>query len=121
MIESYSFGSMRVAGEDHGKDLIVFAPGVAGPEETIRGRWWRREGHSLDPADLASLEEARPEVLVIGRGAYGRMEVPERTLAWLGSLGIEAVVPATTAEAVERYNELAAAGRRVAGAFHLTC
>ena len=121
MIEDFSFGRMRVAGEEHGKDLVVFAPGVRGPEEVVEGGWWRKEGHGLCPADLESVEEARPRVLVIGRGAYGRMAVPERTLAWLRGLEIETVACATTGEAVERYNALLAEGERVAGAFHLTC
>ncbi|MHC4472711.1 MAG: Mth938-like domain-containing protein [Planctomycetota bacterium] len=120
MIDGYRFGWMKVAGEEHGKDLIVFAPGVRGEEETVEGAWWRKEGHGLDPVDLAAVEAARPRVLVIGRGAHGRMVVPEKTLAWLRGLEIEAVV-CPTQEATERYNELLAKGERVAGAFHLTC
>ncbi|MHC4860119.1 MAG: MTH938/NDUFAF3 family protein, partial [Planctomycetota bacterium] len=80
MIDGYRFGWMKVAGEEHGKDLIVFAPGVRGEEETVEGAWWRKEGHGLDPVDLAAVEAARPRVLVIGRGAHGRMVVPEKTL-----------------------------------------
>ena len=120
MIEEYAFGRMTVAGEEHGKDLIVFGAGVRGEEEQAEGGWWRREGHGLHPEDLGSVREARP-VVVIGRGAYGRLEVPPATISWLEDLGIQVVLCATTAEAVERYNERAAAGDRVAGAFHLTC
>jgi hypothetical protein len=121
MIEGYRFGFMRVAGQDHGKDLIVFGPGVAGEEEKVEGDWWRLEGHSLSPSDLTSVKENAPEVLVIGPGAFGRMVVPEGTLAWLEKLEIETVVCATTKEAMKRYNELVKQGAKVAAAVHLTC
>jgi len=121
MIESYGFGRMRIAGEEHRKDLIAFAPGVGGDSERVEGGWWRKEGHSLHPEDLAAVEAARPRFLVVGRGAHGRMVVPEKTLAWLRGLRIEAVVCPDTPEGVRRYNELLAEGERVAGAFHLTC
>lgn len=121
MIEAYAFGRMRVGGEDHAKDLIVFAPASPDARERVLGGWWRREGHALHPADLDAVDEARPAVLVVGCGAYGRMRVPEETLAWLRERGVEPEVCATTPEAVDRYNALLAEGRRVAGAFHLTC
>lgn len=121
MIESHRFGHMRVAGENHGKDLVVFAPGVRGEAESVEGNWWREEGHSLCPADLAAVAAARPAVLVIGRGALGRMKVPEATLDWLRGLGIEPVVCRTTREAAKRYNALVAEGASVAAAVHLTC
>ena len=121
MIDGVRFGGMTVGGVEHGKDLIVFAPGVVSGEETCVGPWWREQGHSLSPADLSAVADASPEALVIGPGAYGRMKVPEGTLAWLRDRGIEPVVCPDTGEAARRYNELAEAGRRVAGAFHLTC
>ena len=121
MIESHRFGFMRVAGEDHGKDLVVFAPGVRDEAESVEGNWWRVEGHSLSPADLAAVEAARPAILVIGRGAFGRMRVPETTLEWLRGLGIEPLVCRTTKEAAKRYNALVEEGASVAAAVHLTC
>ena len=84
MIEEYRFGQMKVAGQVHRKDLLLFGPGILGKSETVEGDWWRREGHRLHPEDLDRVEEARPGVLVIGPGAYGRMAVPEETLNYVG-------------------------------------
>ena len=112
-IDAYAFGSMTVDGKTYRKDLVLL-PGA------VRADWWRQEGHSLSPADLGEVFAARPEVLVVGTGAFGAMDVPDETQAALEAAGI-ALVAEKTAEAVGRYNDLVAAGRRVAGAFHLTC
>jgi hypothetical protein len=121
MIDECRFGRMRVADEVHTKDLIAFAPGVRGGTECVLGRWVRKEGHSIAVDDLAAVADARPSVLVIGCGAYGRVQVPAATLGWLRARGIETEVCSNTAQAAARYNELSAEGRRGAGAFHLTC
>lgn len=112
-IDAYAFGSMTVGGKTRRRDLLLL------PDRVVDG-WWREEGHSLSRADLAEVFAARPDVLVVGTGAMGVMAVPEETRAALAAAGI-ALAADRTAEAVGRYNALAAAGRRVAGAFHLTC
>lgn len=112
-IDAYSFGRMVVDGKAYRKDLVLLP-------DALRSDWWREEGHSLSRADLGEVLAARPEVLVVGTGAFGAMDVPEETRAEVEAAGI-ALVAEKTAEAVGRYNDLAAAGRRIAGAFHLTC
>ena len=112
-IDSYAFGSMVVDGKTYTADLILLPDGV-------RANWWREEGHALSACDLQDVFAAGPETLVVGTGAYGAMQVPEATRQALDEAGIETIV-AKTGDAVERYNALAAQGRRVAGAFHLTC
>ncbi|KPJ74652.1 MAG: hypothetical protein AMS14_05095 [Planctomycetes bacterium DG_20] len=112
-IDSYAFGSMVVDGKAHTADLILLPDGV-------RPDWWREKGHSLSVGDLQDVFAAGPDVLVVGTGAYGVMTVPDATRRALDEAGIETVVE-KTGEAAERYNALLAEGRRVAGAFHLTC
>jgi len=104
---------MVVDGKAYREDLILLPDGV-------RGNWWRERGHSLSVADLAEVFEAAPEVLVVGTGAHEMMRVPEETRRAVEEAGIEIIVE-RTAEAARRYNTLATEGRRVAGAFHLTC
>ena len=88
--------------------------------EQVRADWWRDQGHVLKPADLSAVLEASPHVLVVGQGAYGRMEVPAATLAWLQEAGIEAVC-GKTPQAVEAYGERCKGSRKIAAALHLTC
>jgi hypothetical protein len=110
-IQKYEFGSIVIDGKTYTSDVIVFP-------DRVRDRWWRKEGHRLDVDDLEEVLEFRPEVLVVGTGYSGLMEVPEETLRYLEMKNIEVHV-APTREAVRIFNGLE--GRRVVGAFHLTC
>jgi hypothetical protein len=111
-IESYKFGQVTIDGEVYRKDVIIRKGDV------IRG-WRRKEGHSLDIEDLKAILDDRPEVLIIGQGAYGRMVVPDKTISQLKKIGIE-VIPLVTAEACEEFNRLSE-NRNVFAALHLTC
>ena len=66
-IEGYSFGRVLVDGEEHTKDVIVL------PNRVVGG-WWRRDGHSLVLEDLEEVLDELPERLILGTGAYGRMQ-----------------------------------------------
>lgn len=112
-IEAYSFGRMVVDGETYDRDLIIRPGGVLAD-------WWRKEGHKLQPTDIeAVLKEDDPAVLVVGTGKYGLMKVLPETVKLLRERGVELVAVRTDA-AVERFNALVQ-GKRVVGAFHLTC
>jgi len=111
-IEDYRFGRIKVDGEAYGKDLIIRPDGV-------NAGWWRSAGHSVTLDDLAVALEAKPEVLVIGQGTFGRMQVPAGTRSHLEAAGIE-VIAQPTGEACDTYNRLCGQ-RRVVAALHLTC
>ena len=112
MIESYSFGSIVIDGEQYTSDLKIIAGRVI-------PNWWRKDGHSLLEADAADILAAKPAVLIIGTGAYGVLKVPNPFKNLLESHGIE-LIAAPTEQAVERYNELSEI-KNVAAGFHLTC
>lgn len=111
-IDSYRFGRVVIDGDAHTKDVIIL------PDRVIAG-WWRREGHALHPEDLEAVIEAAPDVLVVGRGAYGRMEITQGARDTLAAAGIE-LVSENTEAACQRYNQLREE-RKAAAALHLTC
>lgn len=111
-VDSYRFGYIEIDGSQYENDVIVFP-------NRVRDNWWRKEGHVLNIEDLDEVFAARPETLVVGQGAYGRMSVPAQTRQAIEDAGIE-VISANTDEAVERYNEMREHGKIVA-ALHLTC
>ncbi|MEM3442621.1 MAG: Mth938-like domain-containing protein [Candidatus Bathyarchaeia archaeon] len=115
MIESYNFGEMVIKGKKYTSDVIVF------PERVIDG-WWRLEGHSLCLEDLKEVlsQDPKPELIVVGTGYYGFMKVPADVESALKSKGIN-VIAQPTGEACKTYNKLLNGGKRVVGAFHLTC
>jgi hypothetical protein len=110
-IEEYQFGRVVVDGTEHRRDVIVL------PGRIVSG-WRRGEGHSLVLDDLGDVLEELPERLVVGTGAYGRMEPDPEALEELRRRGVT-VEALPTAEAVRRYGELDPA--RTAAALHLTC
>jgi hypothetical protein len=110
-LEDYSFGRLSVDGSEQTRDLIVL------PDRVV-GDWWRREGHSLAMEDLDDVLDELPERLILGVGAYRRLQPDPEVIAELERRGT-AVECLPTDEAVRRYSELDE--RRTAAALHLTC
>ncbi len=112
-ISLYSFGKIVINGIEYTSDLIVF-------QNEIFPSWWRKEGHSLCIEDLVEVIKRDVEILVVGTGAYGKMRVPESLIEELKDKGIETYI-AETDKAVSLFNGFTEQGKKVAGAFHLTC
>jgi len=110
-LEDYRFGRVTVDGQEHSRDLIVL------PDRVVPN-WWRREGHSLTMEDLDAVLDELPARLVLGIGAYGRLQPNPAAIAELERRGIS-VECMPTAAAVQRYRELDE--HDTAAALHLTC
>ncbi len=112
-IDSYQFGKIAIDGVEYNSDLII----VSG---TVEPNWWRKEGHTVSVEDLKQIIAAKPDVLIVGCGAYGVMKIPEETRQALQQQDIK-LEALNTHNAVERFNELSGKGIAVAAALHLTC
>lgn len=110
LITDYRFGNIKINGESYSNDVILLG-------EEVRSNWWRDQGHSLSKKDLDAVIEYDPDVLIVGKGSSGRMSVPSYLSKQL-DMEIKAY---KTDQAVKRYNEMLKQGKKVAGAFHLTC
>ena len=111
-IDSYRFGQIVIDDQTYHKDVIIFP-------DRVQGGWWREAGHLLQPVDLTDVLAARPKVLVVGEGAYGRMDVAPETEQNLQAAHIE-LIALPTEQACQTYNRLRGRGNIVA-ALHLTC
>ncbi len=112
-IEKYSFGKMVIDGKVYTKDLKIFP-------DKVKENWWRKEGHLLLLEDIQDIIEYKPEVLIVGKGAYGLMKVDKEVEAKLKELGVE-LIATKSGKAAEKFNELSEKDKRVCAAFHLTC
>jgi len=111
-IESYQFGNITIGGKTYTSDVIIYP-------DRVDSSWWRKQGHRLSIEDLKGIMEAKPEVLVVGMGSPGLMQVPPETRDYIEARGIELVVEPTD-KAWKTYNRLKDS-RKVVAALHLTC
>ena len=112
MIESYSFGRMVISGNIYTSDLIIL-PG------RIHSSWWRKTGHRLCLEDLQEIQNQDFDVLIVGTGYMGVMEVDEEVIQHARSAGFEIIIEKTE-RAVDIFNTISAQKKTIA-AFHLTC
>ncbi len=114
-IEHYSFGRITIDGHTYSSDVIVYP-------DRVDASWWRKEGHLLQPDDLVDVIASKPDILIIGTGYSGVMEVPRETINHISYKGIEVHIDRTT-KAVELFNRLQKErpGKIIIAALHLTC
>jgi hypothetical protein len=110
-IERYTFGEIVIDGQTYRDDVIIL------PDRVIPS-WWRKEGHSLDPADLDDVIAAQPDTFIMGCGAHGVLRVPQSTREFLRGKGIE-LIEEPTPRAIAKYQAIG--GGAVACGLHLTC
>jgi hypothetical protein len=112
-IDQYAFGKVVIEGKTYTSDVIIYP-------EKVDPSWWRKEGHRLQPVDLENVIREKPDILIIGTGNVGAMDVPKETLAFLRSQGIDVRV-ARTEKAVGIFNSSYGGNKKVVAALHLTC
>lgn len=112
-IEFYDFGEIVVNGRRYTRDIIIT------PSKII-SNWWRKEGHKICLDDLREILNEQVDFVVLGTGYYGLVKVDSEVREYFERKGVKVIVKPTR-EAVEEFNKLASLGKRVLGAFHLTC
>jgi hypothetical protein len=112
VIDSYQFGQISVGGRKYTSDVLIFP-------DRVEDNWWRKSGHQLCLEDIADVMAESPEVLIVGTGASGLVEVLPEVQQAAEAQGIELIVE-TTDKACHTYNRLCPS-QRVVAALHLTC
>lgn len=113
VIDSYAFGRMEIDGIPYTSDLIIF------PDARIESSWWRLSGHRLQIADIMTLIEAGPDIIVAGTGSSGLMRPAGELRELLAGRGID-FISEPSGRAYRTYNHLDAA-LKTGACFHLTC
>lgn len=111
-IDAYSFGRIRVCGDDFSDDLIVFP-------HKVEPYWRRRDARLLSVTDLETVIEYSPDLLVVGTGAAGGLQLESTAKEALRQKGIDCIEERTDL-AWQIFNDQIEQDRRVVGAFHLT-
>ncbi|HOK41728.1 MAG TPA: MTH938/NDUFAF3 family protein [bacterium] len=113
MIKEYSFGKIIVNNKEYNYDIEVRSDG-----DVLK--WWRKSGHFLVIDDLERAISKKPEIIIVGTGCYGVMEISEEVKTKLKNLNIKFIYDNTT-KAVEIYNKFLFENKVIIGLFHLTC
>jgi len=112
LVDSYQFGLIVVNGKQYTSDVIIFP-------ERVRDGWFRKSGHQLCLGDITEVITENPEVLVVGTGASGLVEVLPEVEQKAEAQGIK-LIAETTDKACQTYNQLCQS-KKVVAALHLTC
>ncbi len=111
-IDAYRFGKMVINKEVFTSDLIIF------PNGKIKASWYRRAGHLLSFCDLDDLILEKPNLIIAGTGAHGRMAIDPELITKLASMEIE-IMALSTDKAVTHFNLYRK--QRVYACFDLFC
>jgi len=112
-IGQYRFGEIEVDGKRYTGDIKIIG-------RSVISDWWRAQGHELASSDIEDILCEAPEIFVVGMGLPGHMKVSDELRQLLASVGTS-LIDEPTPKAVATFNRLNKSGKKVAGAFHLTC
>ena len=112
-IDDYSFGRIVINGKIYTSDVIIYP-------SAVRSNWWRKEGHRLYIEDIKEVLDYKPEILIIGTGAYSMMKISDDVKREIERYGIKVLIK-DTSEACKEFNNMISRGINVVAALHLTC
>jgi len=113
MINSTEFGSITINNKRYDNDVVISYKDII-REGRIQSR------HLISKKDLDILLVEKPDVIVIGTGQDGCLQISSDALNFAQNKRIE-VIKSTTPEAIKKFNQLYASGRKVVSYMHVTC
>ncbi len=117
-ITNFEWATFTIDGQIHspekeiGKDIFLSPEGVSA--------WHERKGHKLKRSMVKRALALKPEVLIIGNGVEGALEIGKKARKEIEDAGVKLVV-LRTPEACRVYNQLYRLGKRVILLAHGTC
>ncbi|MGM0508751.1 MAG: MTH938/NDUFAF3 family protein [Fusobacteriota bacterium] len=112
MIESYSFGEIKINGVKYTSDVII-----AGKK--VISEWWRDRGHHMQISDMSDVNIDKYDTVIIGQGYNGKMKVDDKVKSFIKDKN-KTLFCKNSTEAVKLYNELFKK-EKVVLFIHLTC
>jgi hypothetical protein len=112
MIDSYKFGEFIIKGKTYKCNVELVG-------ETVKEHR-HLDNHELNLDDFTDLINAKPEIIIIGTGAYGVVKPPKEILEFIEKQGIKVIVE-KTGTACKTYDSLLKQGKKVAALMHNTC
>jgi hypothetical protein len=118
VINSCQFGSITIDGKKYGQVLILGDRVEERDEKKLQDMFGTT--HRIGPWEIAKLIDGSPEVVFIGTGQEGVLEVDEDVSLEIEEAGPRLIVQPTP-QAVVTYNELVKRNKIVNALIHTTC
>lgn len=118
-ITHFEWASFTINGQVHnteqgvGKDIMLSPAGLT--------PWKEREGHLLKPKMLKRAVDLHPDVLIVGNGVQGALDVSKKARKYVKEAGIPDLLILKTPDACREYNRQSRQGKRVILLAHGTC
>jgi glucokinase len=116
-ISRVGFGEVTVGKETHGRDVYISVDGKVKKRDESLAKELYGSAHTVGPKELEKTCKGAPEVLFIGEGKSGKMELTEDAIRFLDQRSIKyEILP--NVKAAESYNR---SKLRKAAILHVTC
>ena len=116
-INSFNFGFIVVDGKQYICDVVILPDGTVKERGASKARLG---SHTITWSDVARIANEQPEVVIIGTGISALAKLSEDAGIHLRRASLNLVV-LPSFQAVEKFNQLADEGKRVAALIHITC
>jgi glucokinase len=111
------FGEITIGKRIYRRDLYISVQGTVKKRDKSIAKEIYGNAHTLGPKELEKVCRGGPEILFVGSGMEGRMELTEDALLFLSQRSIQCeILP--TPKMIEAYNK---SRQRKAAVIHLTC
>lgn len=112
MINNYTFGTFIIDGQTFNSNVKLI--------NNIAKQCRYFENHIITKDDFTDLIAAKPDIIMIGTGASGVVDVPKDVIELIEKHNIKLIIKKTK-EACEEYNKLIKQKKNVAAIMHNTC
>jgi len=117
-IDSTEFGSVTIDGKKYNQVLII--GDIISERDYDKLKELFGTSHKIGDWEAKELLKQNPEIIIIGTGQDGAMEVDEELIEDFKKKNIE-VIAEITPRAIEIYNEKKEQGKRINALIHTTC
>ena len=117
-INSIEFGAITINGKKYGQVVIVGDKISERQYERLKNKFGT--SHEIGDWEILEIFKQQPEIIVIGTGMDGKLEVNPGLLALAQMKNIDVIVEHTP-KVVTIYNDLIQKGKKVNALIHTTC
>jgi len=115
--EKTSFGAITIDGQDYRQDVLIRLDGKVTKRKKKLSKHVYGTSHTISLDEANYIFEEGAEMLIIGTGQYGRVDLSDEASQFFNAHNLRVVMEPTPI-AIELWNE---AKGGVIGLFHITC